>query len=200
MIHRTHAWALLLGVSVFLVAGCGVRSKVSPPPPPQQSAPPPAVDRLLHLIADRLRLMHDVARSKWNAGRPIADPGREQALLGDMEERSQAYGLDPVSTRAFFEAQVEAAKIVQEADTRRWRAEDRGQFKDPPDLSELRRRIDQLNRDLLAALADAQPFLRAEAGRGSLPAWAEEIIADNGIPDDARTAAIAPLRKVGPPP
>jgi hypothetical protein len=32
-------------------------------------------------MGDRLALMHDVARTKWNANRPVGDPEREQILL-----------------------------------------------------------------------------------------------------------------------
>jgi chorismate mutase-like protein len=144
-------------------------------------------------MRDRLNLMHDVAKSKWNTRRPVADPGREQALLREMEERGRAHGLDPAYTRAFFEAQVEAAKRVQEADTRRWRAEGRGPFEGLPDLAALRRRIDQQNLDLLAALAAAQPLLREGALRTAIPRWAGQVIAGDGIDQEVRARAVAPL-------
>jgi chorismate mutase-like protein len=143
-------------------------------------------------------LMHDVARSKWNAGRPVADPAREQALLSDMEERGRTHGLDPAETRAFFTAQVEAARQVQEADVRRWRSEGRGPFADAPDLADLRQRIDRLNRELLTALAEARPYLREDVARRAIPAWARQVVVGDGIGDDERSVAVRPLVGDGP--
>jgi chorismate mutase len=168
---------------LVFVPGCGSRP----------SAAPPAVEQLLRLMADRLALMHDVARTKWNANRPVGDPEREQALLREMEQKGQEHGLDPEATRAFFTAQISAARQVQEADVARWRAEGRGPFEGVPDLATLRKRIDDLNRELLAALSAARPRLRDAGTREHLPRWAGEALAGEGITDDVRAAAIAPL-------
>jgi chorismate mutase-like protein len=144
-------------------------------------------------MRDRLDLMHDVARAKWNADRPVGDSERERALLREMEEEGQRNGLEPEFTRAFFAAQIAAARGVQEADLARWRAEGCGSFAGAPDLAALRRRIDGLNRDLLGALAEARPCLGDASTRDQLRRWAWEALAGDGITDDARTAAIAPL-------
>ncbi len=188
---RSRALLLIL----LLPAGCdawrGAPRAVSP-------KAPEAVRRLFVLMRDRLVLMHEVARSKWSAGRPVADPEREKALLGAMEERGRALGLDPAEVRDFFTAQLEAAKQVQEADVQRWRAEGRGPFAGAPDLGDLRRRIDRLNLDLIAALADGRPLLRDEAARKAVPGWAREVIVGEGIDDGVRAAAVAPLVKRDP--
>jgi chorismate mutase len=112
-----------------------------------------------------------------------------------MEERGRAHDLDPARTRAFFTAQMGAARRIQEADIRRWRSEDRGPFADAPDLADLRRRIDRLNQDLLAALAEVRPFLQEEAGREAVPGWARQWIVGEGIDDDVRAVAVRPLVK-----
>jgi chorismate mutase-like protein len=144
-------------------------------------------------MRDRLDLMHDVARSKWNAKRPVGDPERERVLLREMEEKGREHGLDPDFTRAFFAAQIAAARRVQEADLAHWHELGRGPFEDPPDLAELRRRIDGLNRDLLGALADARPQLADASTRGRLQPWARDVLTGEGITADVRSAAIAPL-------
>jgi chorismate mutase-like protein len=154
---------------------------------------------LLLLMRDRLALMHDVARAKWNAHRPVADPDRERALLREMEERGRAHALDPALARAFFAAQMEAARCVQEADIRRWQSEGHSPFRDAPDLATLRQRIDRLNLDLLAALAASRPLLQDEARREAIPGWARQVMVGEGIGDDVRTVAIRPLVKEGPP-
>jgi chorismate mutase len=137
--------------------------------------------------------MHDVARTKWNTSRPVGDPMREQALLRELEEKGQEHGLDPERTRAFFAAQIAAARLVQEADLARWRAEGHGPFADAPDLAVLRMRIDTINRELLGALAEVRPLLGDASTREQLRPWAREVIAGQGITDDVRAAAIAPL-------
>jgi chorismate mutase len=144
-------------------------------------------------MRDRLALMHDVAHTKWNTKRPVGDPEREQALLREMAEKGQEHGLDPEFTRAFFASQIAAARLVQEADLASWRVEGRGPFADAPDLTALRMRIDAINQDLLGALAEARPRLGDASTRAQLRAWARVVIAGEGITDDVRAAAIAPL-------
>ncbi len=179
---------------LIVVAGCGGpqsgRPTVADGP---AGAAPPAVERLLRLMGDRLALMHDVARTKWNADRPVGDPDREQALLRGMEHEGQRHGLDPVVSRACFAAQIASARQVQEADLARWRAEGRGPFEGVPDLAALRRRIDGLNRELLRALAEARPQLRDPAARERLVRSARGLLTGEGIADDIRATAIAPF-------
>jgi chorismate mutase len=137
--------------------------------------------------------MHDVARSLWTAGRPVRDPGREEALVREMEDRGRALGLAPAFTRAFFTAQIEAARKVQEADFARWRAEGQKPFADAPDLAVLRQRIDGLNRELLQAVAQARPQLDEVETRDRVRAWAGAILTGEGITDAVRAAAVEPL-------
>jgi chorismate mutase len=139
-------------------------------------------------MRDRLVLMHEVARSKWGAKRPVGDPRRERALLSEMEVKGKECGLDPGLTRGFFAAQIAAARRVQEDDFARWRAEGRGPFADAPDLAALRRRIDGLNRELLGALAEARPQLGGAASGEQLRAWALEALTGEGITDAVRAA------------
>lgn len=168
-------------------------------PVPAQAAPSPSIDRLLGLMRTRLDVMHDVARWKRATGAAVEDPGREAVLLDDVAERGKALGLDPTETRAFFAAQIEAAKLVQRADLARWEADHRAPEGEPPDLARvLRPRIDALNRDLLAALVDVGSRPGADAGNARrIRARADEILAGDGIGADARSAAIRPLISPG---
>lgn len=185
---------LVVAALLALVAGCGGPPSVPPTVAVgPASAAPPEVERLLRLMGDRLALMHDVARAKWNANRPVGDPEREQAMLREMEGEGREQGLNPEFTRAFFTAQVAAARRVQEEDLARWQAEGRSPFAGAPDLAALRRRIDGLNRDLVGALAKARPCLGDASTRDQLRRRAREVLAGEGITDDVRTAAIAPL-------
>jgi len=144
-------------------------------------------------MGDRLVLMHDVARAKWNTTRPVGDPKREQVVLQEMEKAGEKYGLAPECTRAFFAAQIAAARTIQEADHARWRAEGRGAFADAPDLAVLRMRIDEINRHLLGALAEVRPLLNDARMRELLRGWAAKSLTGEGVTDDVRAAAIAPL-------
>jgi chorismate mutase len=152
-----------------------------------------ALDRLLRLMGQRLALMHDVARWKWNAGQPITDPRREQELLHSVVERGRGKGLDPDLVRSFFAAQLGAARHVQQADFERWNANKQEPFAGTTSLAVLRQRIDDLNRELINALAELHPWLSGRTVRQALPQRAEEILTGNGVAD-VREMAIAPLR------
>jgi chorismate mutase-like protein len=151
------------------------------------------LDRLLRLMGRRLALMHEVARWKWDQGRPVADPDRERELLRVVVERGRGKGLDPEFVRAFFTAQMEAARKVQQADFDRWKA---GAPKPPAgkSLAELRGRIDRLNRELIDALVELRPRLTAPPVQKALPSRAEEILSGDGLAA-VRETAIAPLRR-----
>jgi chorismate mutase len=152
------------------------------------------LDRLLRAMEKRLALMHEVARCKWNAGQPITDRQRECELLQSVVGRGQGKGLDPDLVRCFFAAQMEAARLVQQADFERWQANKQKPFADTKRLAVLRQRIDDLNSDLIDALAELRPWLSGQTVQHALPRRAEEILTDNGVAD-VREMAIAPLRR-----
>ena len=171
------------------VAGCG------PAPNPVAARQDLAsLKRLLSLMARRLALMHDVARWKWNEGKPILDAERERESLAAVVERGRARGLDPALVRAFFAAQMKAARLVQQADFDQWRAEGRDKFDGTATLAELRQRIDGLNGELLEALEAVAPLLEGPKSQEALPGLAEEYIGGEGLAE-VREAAIAPLRR-----
>lgn len=174
---------LLFALAVFYVG----LLLMSPERPPRDATP---IDRLLGLMHQRLVLMHDVARWKWNQKQAIADPAREQTFLDAIEARAKDKGLDPAWVGRFFRAQIEAAKLVQQTDFETWKAEQRGAFDSVPDLQkELRPRIDELSQELLDALAAAKPALQRE--RGTIAERARTIMGD--LPADVRQTAAAPL-------
>ena len=119
------------------------------------------LEELLSLMKQRLLLMQDVARAKWNARAPSTDLQREKAMLSALAEKGRSLGLSADLTISFFSAQVDASKILQDDNFRRWEAERQRPFADVADLKrELRPRIDALNAKLLAALAKVRPRLR----------------------------------------
>ena len=171
------------------IASCG---PVAPPHAVMKAAPDRALDDLLVLMRQRLELMHDVARYKWAKKVPIEDNARENALLEDVAARGRGLGLDPADTRAFFAAQVEAAKLVQRADFRRWQADSLGPQGEAPNLTEvLRPRIDALNRDLLDVFAKISR--KERPGAVEIRSRALVLITGEGIDGEVRDVAIRPL-------
>jgi len=182
---------------LLLLLGLALPACDPPPAPPAvtRTATDQTFDSLLGLMRSRLVVMHAVARWKWATRSPIEDPEREAALLRDISDWGVALGLDPATTRAFFGAQIEAAKMVQRADLARWEATHRAPAVEAPDLAGvLRPRIDALNRDLLAALSETKPRLLTD---GDAPARlrrrADQLLVGEGIDAAVRSAAIRPL-------
>ncbi len=150
-----------------------------------------AVRAVAELQQQRLALMHDVARAKWNAGRPALDPERERASLAALVQQGAALGLPADRIRRFFEAQFAAARLIQQADLDAWRAAGRGPFPDAPDLAaDLRPRIDRLNTALLEALA-ALDRLDPPPGPRDWQA-AAAVLEGRGLDAAVRGAALAP--------
>jgi chorismate mutase-like protein len=182
--------AVLLGLCLLGPVACDRRPAV---PTADTNADPAVLDALLHSMHQRLDLMHTVARVKWNAQAPILDPEREKALLQDVVARGQSYHLDAEVTRAFFSAQMEAAKLIQEEDFQRWRMARQPPFADLPDLATLRQQIDVLNRELLAALAPVRLLLDTTEGQKRLDGRVTVLFADYPVP--VRDTALRPLRR-----
>jgi chorismate mutase-like protein len=179
----------VVGLLLVSSAASGCRPADLPVAPRRDLA---ELDRLLRLMAQRLELMHDVARWKRNTGQPITDPERERELLKTVVEQGRDKGLDPDQVRSFFAAQIEAARLVQQADFDRWKAKKKP-FADTASLAVLRQQIDDLNRELIDALAELRPWLFGLTVQHALPQRAEEILTDNGLAG-VRETAIAPLR------
>jgi chorismate mutase len=115
---------------------------------------------LSSLIEDRLSVMTDVARSKWNNGSAIEDPVREQQLLADVGAKAQTLGISAEWVQHFFRLQIEAAKEVQYCFFAQWTAAGQKPFPAVQDLrSVIRPRLDQLTVQILQELATEWPEL-----------------------------------------
>jgi len=78
------------------------------------SAPTASAGDLYALIDARLELMDEVAAYKWREGLPIEDAARERVVLQEAMAEALRHGLTAASSRALFEAQIEAAKTIQQ--------------------------------------------------------------------------------------
>jgi chorismate mutase len=180
-----------VGLLLLALAASGCRPAEVPTAPRRDLAD---LDRLLRLMEQRLALMHDVARWKWGAGQPITDSQRERELLQSVVERGRGKGLDPDLVRSFFAAQMDAARLVQQADFGRWKAMKQKPFADPTSLAVLQQQIDTLNSELIDALAEVRPWLSGLGVQQALPQRAQAILTSNGLAG-VRDTAIAPLRR-----
>jgi chorismate mutase-like protein len=122
---------------------------------------------LIALMCERLELITEVAKSKWNTGTAVEDLAREKQLLDAVTAAAPAHGLDPELATTFFRAQIEAAKLLESAVINGWMLAHAPAFADAPDQRTfIRPKIDRLTGALLAALAAARPNLqRSEAER-----------------------------------
>jgi chorismate mutase-like protein len=113
----------------------------------------PAV-QLAALIDERLAIVTEVARAKWNTQAAIEDPVREQALLQSLRERAIALHVPAATVDRFFGAQIEAAKLLQRELFARWQRQRQGQFAGAADLAqEIRPEIDRVTSRMLEQLA-----------------------------------------------
>lgn len=103
------------------------------------------------IVAERLALMPEVAKVKWNAKRPVEDLAREAELIASTTaDLSDA--VRPRAERA-IRAQINASKQVQKALFAQWNAHQQGVFRDVRDLDgDLRPQIALLTTRLIDAV------------------------------------------------
>lgn len=183
---------MLLRLIVLLLAfACGPL-----PAAAQQLAPPAStsaisLEPLRRLMDQRLALMPDVARHKWNTGGAIDDLPREQKIIAALSAQAQLLGVPGAWAEQFFRAQIEGAKQVQRAHVARWQQAGEGKFADVPDLvTVIRPRLDALTPQLLRELAAAWPALADPAQQARIAAAMAKL--ENGTPEAAATVS-APL-------
>ncbi|WP_409567868.1 gamma subclass chorismate mutase AroQ [Rugamonas sp. DEMB1] len=126
------------------------------------------------LMDERLALMPDVARYKWNSQAAIEDLPRERLIIAALARQAAEAGVPAAWAESFFEAQIEAAKTVQRDLFERWRQQKAGRFEQVPDLArELRPRLDALTPLLLKALTQNWAALSDPAQRAQWSAVAQ---------------------------
>ena len=122
---------------------------------------------LFAAINDRLSLMEEVALFKVNNTIPVEDLAREEVVLADTQANAATAGLNPLSVKQFFAAQIAVAKAIQYRHLADWQST-------PPS-----READDLQsviRPALTALGDRIILLLAES-----------VIANGGFEEADRT-------------
>lgn len=146
-LHRGSISALALVAALFASAAAAA----------PQSDPSPGFGRVAELSAQRLLLADRVAASKRATGKPVEDAQREREQLVKVREQAAARSLSPERAATFFQAQMEANKLVQY----RLLAQPARTAK-PVDLAPVRERLDAINAELLDALPAALREARGE--------------------------------------
>lgn len=157
--------------------------------------PPGAInlEPLRQVMNERLSLMIDVARYKWNAKAPIEDLPREKQIIDSLKAQAQKLGVPAAWAEHFFRAQIEAAKAIQRAQFIEWERSGAGRFENVPDLAtQIRPRLDALTPRLLRELVAAWPALADPAQRERIASVMHEM-PGTGSHATAASIAIAPL-------
>lgn len=190
---------LPIGLLLLVTSISGCAQSTAPTSQAIDSGVNENVRPLLRLMTMRLNLMHDVARWKWNNNRPVSDPQREEQLLDRLDDQAQAAGLDRTLARTFFEAQIEAAKVIQQADFDVWQSENRPPFEEAPDLkTELRPQISKLSEQLVAQLAALEDSLDDEEVQAAIRDLGSEVFRESGFDERMREICLKPLLVVKP--
>lgn len=185
MIELTRRRVLLTaGAALLCLSGGAVRAEDD------------ALARLLGLIGQRLDVMPDVAKHKFNTGAAVDDLPREAQVLAQVTAQAAAAGVAPDLAERFFQAQIDAAKTIQRARIAAWKAQGRGPFADAPDLAkDIRPKLDGLTPLLIAALRDAAPALAQPDAGARLGEAAAAYDRRNPGDDAAFRIATAPLAR-----
>lgn len=181
----------LRSLILLLALACGAQPAMAQQLAPAASTSAASLEPLRRLMDERLALMPDVARHKWNTGGAIDDLPREQKIIEALSAQAQLLGIPGKWAERFFRAQIEGAKQVQRAHFVRWQQSGAGKFADVPDLvTVIRPRLDALTPQLLRELAIAWPALADPAQQGRIAAAMVKL--DNGTPEATATVT-APL-------
>lgn len=141
---------------------------------------------LYELIDARLALMQQVAAAKWLNREPIEDLRREALVVERASADARRFGVVPASSRALFQAQIDAAKEIQQYWFDRWEQHD------PPRVApglenELRPRLLELGEQILRLAA---------AGPAADPARFERTVTTEGLGAAGRLALFDALARI----
>jgi len=150
-----------------------------------------ATDRVLSLMQQRLVLMNDVASWKLSNGQDTADPLREKEMIAKLKVKAKSFDADSKEVERFFNAQFEAAKMLQQERIAEWTKE-KATPKVAGDLTkELRPKIDKLNDELVETFAQVLRY-RNDADLGVAARVRErspQVVTGKGISDAVRKKA-----------
>ena len=177
-------------VATLLAPACATTRNLS-------TADTAPLDHLLALVAERLMVAPDVARTKWNTHAPIEDLGREQQIISAVGAGASRYNVPRDTAERFFLGQIEASKIIQRAMFADYEAAHQPPFKTVVDLDTgIRPTLDRLTPEMMLALGQALPILERSGGRSALEALSRRRRVEGSGGQAAMQAALAPLLNI----
>ncbi|CAG4882308.1 Periplasmic chorismate mutase I precursor [Georgfuchsia toluolica] len=154
-----------------------------------------AIGAMKRLMDERLSLMTEVARQKWNTKGAIEDLLREKEIVDGLKVEAAELGLSEVWAERFFRAQIEAGKVIQRECFVNWGQAGVDQFGNALDLARvIRPRLDQINSQLLRVLVLGWPVLADPTQCSHVAATTESLLAVHG--ELVATLAVVALREV----
>lgn len=146
------------------------------------------LESLFVLMQERLALMHEVARYKWNAELLNATLDAEKLTLLDNKVENESF------IASFFDAQNEAAQRIQFLDFSLFEKEKMGPFEDVKDFeSEIYPKLKLINEDMLVTVNQLLIHTQNE----SLPEFLKDLsfssFKNEGINREIYDIAIEPL-------
>lgn len=153
-----------------------------------------AAAALRSVVQERLSVMPEVARYKWNNKIAVEDLAREKAILKRTVEKAKKASVSEEFALEAVAAQMAASKHIQRELIRGWQAQDIPPFESVPDLvEEIRPQIIDITNRLIEAMRGAegharkcafqQMLTKAPEGAINQEAWK---IAINGFKPEGR--------------
>lgn len=132
---------------------------LSAAPAAHADEPSPLHD-LVDAAAARLATADPVAAAKWLSGGPINDPARVRQVLEAVGDQAESAGMPPEYVTAVFTDQIDATEAIQYSRFSWWKFTPSAAPVTAPDLSSSRTTIDELNRRMVAEIAEDWPVLQ----------------------------------------
>lgn len=139
----------------------------------------------LHELVDaatlRLQTAEPVAASKWLSGAPITDAVRAQQVLAAVAADAAHLGVPAEYVTELFTNQINATEAIQYSRFSWWKLEPAAAPSSAPDLSSSRALIDELNRRMVAEIAEAWPVLRSPDCKARLDTAKSEVASEREL-------------------
>lgn len=149
---------------------------------------------LVDAAVQRLQTADAVAANKWINGGPITDPARVQQVLAAVNGHAQALGLPTEFVTGVFTDQIDATEAIQYNRFSWWKLDPAAAPSAAPELSASRGVIDDLNRRMVAEIAEDWPVLLGPGCGGALESAKSAVAERRGLDPLYRQALDAATR------
>ncbi len=152
------------------------------------------MDTLLTLIKERLILMQDIAKWKWNNAMPIENATEEKALHAEVALIAQKLDLSPEIAANLMQAQFNSSKLIQIDAFETFARQDLDVVEGAPkSIEPLKMRASELTSMILTQAKNLLPKTSNGELKVAIKEKANEILTNSGISETATKEAILPL-------